>query len=101
MNHLHYDHRAAIAYAESRGLKYNYDDADNFDAVAHAVDLSQAQFDEMLRQYSHRMAFYFDPCNYPVGMRFKIAFGVLAIPAWAAVKRGWKWLVTAPDRWLA
>lgn len=69
-----YDFTPIRQYCEQIGIAFAEEDAVDFAKAAEQADLTQAQFDAVLREYAGRVKYYSDTRTYSFWQRVKIAF---------------------------
>lgn len=69
-----YDFTLIRQYCEQIGIAFAEEDAVNFAKAVEQEDLTQAQFDAVLREYAGRVKYYSDTRTYSFWQRVKIAF---------------------------
>jgi len=72
-----YDHEAGKRYCAMLGLQWDEDFARRADEMAHDNDMTQAQFDLLVREYAWKIAWLFCPRTYPWKTRVKLALHFL------------------------
>lgn len=70
---LHYDHTAGQEYCKMLGMGWDEAFAKRVDTTAHENDITQEQFDVMVREYAWRVKTMWNPRKYTIVQRIMIA----------------------------
>ena len=72
-NQLHYDHQPGKDFCGRYAMKWDTSFAERMDKIAHKQGLTQEQWDVMVREHAWRLKTLFNPANYTLRERLRMA----------------------------